>query len=162
MMNRVTLIGRLGKDPEKRVLESGAPYVRFSLATDESYKDAQGNWQDQTEWHNVIMWRDMADRAERQLKQGYLIYVEGKLTYRSWKDQEGHEHHITEIRANSYRLLKRTMKDEIAAYNQGQMQEPSGLPNAQAYQQTAPTGPVETVVVDRTQVAQVEEDDLPF
>jgi single-strand DNA-binding protein len=152
-MNKVMLIGRLGKDPEKRVLDSGAAYVRFSLATDESYKDAQGNWQEQTEWHNIVLWREQAERAEKTLKQGYMIYLEGKLTYRSWKDQDGQDHYITEIRGLSFRLLKKTMKDEIASYEQNRMTEPpeyAAKANAQA----------EPAMV-QPPIA-VETDDLPF
>ena len=107
MVNKVTLIGRLGKDPEKRALPSGAVYVRFSLATNESYKDKEGNWQDQTEWHNIIMWREMAERAERNLKKGMLVYIGGKLTHRSWQDQDGKTNNMTEIAANIFRTLEK-------------------------------------------------------
>jgi len=100
MVNKVTLIGRLGKDPEIRTLETGTNIAKLSLATDESYKDKSGEWQTITEWHNVIMWRDMAERAEKMLKKGYLVYVEGKLTNRSWEDENGNKKYITEVRAN--------------------------------------------------------------
>lgn len=105
MVNKVTLIGRLGKDPEIRTLDNGTYVAKFSLATDESYKDRNGEWQTQTEWHNVIMWRDMAERAERMLKKGSLVYIDGKLTSRSWQDQNGQTRYITEIRANTFRAL---------------------------------------------------------
>lgn len=107
MVNKVTLIGRLGKDPEKRALPSGAVYVRFSLATNESYKDKEGNWQDSTEWHNIIMWREQAERAERQLKKGMLVYIEGKLTHRTWQDQDGKTNNMTEVAANTFRTLEK-------------------------------------------------------
>lgn len=106
MVNKVTLIGRLGKNPEVRTLESGTNIAKFSLATDESYKDKNGEWQTITEWHNVIMWRDMAERAEKLLKKGYLVYVDGKLTNRSWQDENGNTKYITEVRANTFRLLR--------------------------------------------------------
>lgn len=106
MVNKVTLIGRLGKDPEVRTLDSGTNIAKFSLATDESYKDKNGEWQTITEWHNVIMWRDMAERAEKLLKKGYLVYVDGKLTNRSWQDENGNTKYITEVRANTFRLLR--------------------------------------------------------
>ena len=112
MVNKVTLIGRLGKDPEIRTLENGTNIAKLSLATDESYKDKNGEWQTITEWHNVIMWRDMAERAERMLKKGYLVYVEGKLTNRSWEDENGNKKYITEVRANTFRLLRSEMNGD--------------------------------------------------
>lgn len=107
MINKVTLIGRLGKDPEVRTLEGGAMVARFSVATSESYKDKTDQWVEQTEWHQVVTWRDLAKRAGDQLKKGMLIYVEGKLTYRTWKDTDGKEQKTTEIVANSYRILNK-------------------------------------------------------
>lgn len=112
MVNKVTLIGRLGKDPEVRTLENGTNIAKLSLATDESYKDKSGEWQTLTEWHNVIMWRDMAERAEKMLKKGYLVYIEGKLTNRSWQDESGNTKYITEVRANTFRLLRSEMNSD--------------------------------------------------
>lgn len=105
MINKVTLIGRLGKDPEVRSLEGGAMVARFSLATSESYKDKNEQWVEQTEWHNIVVWRDLAKRAADQLKKGMLVYLEGKITYRAWKDNEGKDQKITEIVAGHYRIL---------------------------------------------------------
>lgn len=105
MVNKVILIGNLGKDPEVRTLENGAMYAKFSLATNESYKDKAGEWQNITEWHNVIMWRSLAERAERQLKKGSQIYLEGKLTSRSYQDQDDNTRYITEVRVNTFRML---------------------------------------------------------
>ena len=107
MINKVILIGNLGKDPEVRTLENGAMYAKFSLATNEAYKDKSGEWQNITEWHNIIMWRALAERAEKQLKKGSMIYIEGKLTSRSYQDQDGNTKYITEVRANSFRLLEK-------------------------------------------------------
>jgi single-strand DNA-binding protein len=105
MINKVTLIGRLGKDPEVRTLEGGAMVARFSVATSESYKDKSDQWVEQIEWHQIVAWRDLAKRAGDQLRKGMLIYIEGKLTYRTWKDTDGKDRMTTEIVANSYRLL---------------------------------------------------------
>lgn len=138
MVNKVTLIGRLGKDPEIRTLETGTNIAKLSLATDESYKDKSGEWQTITEWHNVIMWRDMAERAEKMLKKGYLVYVEGKLTNRSWEDENGNKKYITEVRANTFRLLRSEMNGDK---NNGQ----ESKPKAAAAKQTVDTS-----------------DDLPF
>ena len=105
MVNKVILIGNLGKDPEIRRLESGAAVARFSLATNENYKDKSGEWQTQTEWHDVVLWRNLAERAESFLKKGYMIYLEGKLTTRSWEDQEGNKRRTTEVVGSYFRNL---------------------------------------------------------
>lgn len=105
MLNRVTLIGRLGKDPEVRRLESGAAVAKFSLATSDSYKDKEGNKVEQTEWHNVVVWRTQAEVAEKYLKKGMLVYVEGKLTYREYTDKDNQKKYFTEIVANNFQML---------------------------------------------------------
>ena len=106
MLNKVTLIGNLGKDPEIRALESGVSRANFTLATNESYKDRNGNWQKSTEWHDIVMWRSMAERA-KVLKKGMLVYIEGKLTHRKWTDKDGRDHYATEITADVLRILEK-------------------------------------------------------
>ncbi|MCI5081101.1 MAG: single-stranded DNA-binding protein [Saprospiraceae bacterium] len=105
MVNRVILIGNLGKDPEVRRLENGAVVAKFSLATNENYKDKSGEWQTQTEWHDIVAWRTLAERAESTLKKGAQVYVEGKLTHRSWQDQDGNNRRTTEVVANYFRQI---------------------------------------------------------
>ena len=112
MINKVTLIGNLGKDPEVRHLESGAVVAKFSVATNESYKDKQGEWQNLTEWHNITAWRALAERAERSLKKGMMVYIEGKLTTRKWQDKDGNDRYTTEIVAQTLRSLERREKSE--------------------------------------------------
>lgn len=107
MVNKVTLIGRLGADPEVRRLENGAAVARIRMATNESYKDNAGNWQDRTEWHTVIGWRLLAEKAENSFKKGSLVYVEGKLQTREWSDQNGNKRYNTEVVANYMRLLSK-------------------------------------------------------
>ena len=107
MVNKVILIGNLGRDPEVRRLESGAVVAKFSIATSESYRDKDGNWQDQTEWHDIVVWRTLAERAEQYLKKGMTIYLEGKLTHRTWQDQEGKNRKTTEVVADYFRILDR-------------------------------------------------------
>ncbi|MCS7036807.1 MAG: single-stranded DNA-binding protein [Saprospiraceae bacterium] len=107
MINKVTLIGNLGGDPEVRRLEGGVAVARFSLATNENYQDKDGNWQTQTEWHNVVAWRGLAERVERLLKKGMLVYVEGKISYRKYTPQDGQERYVTDIVANSIRILEK-------------------------------------------------------
>ena len=111
MINRVTLIGNLGKDPELKTLESGAAVARFSLATSESYRDKEGNWQESTEWHEIVVWRQLAERAVAGLKKGDTIFLEGKLTSRTWQDQNGTNHRTTEVVANYFRKIIRRDSD---------------------------------------------------
>lgn len=114
MINKVLLIGNLGRDPEVRHLESGSVVAKFSVATNESYKDKAGEWQTVTEWHNVVAWRALASRVERDLKKGSMVFVEGKLTTRKWQDKEGNDRYSTEVVANNLRLLeKRESQGEI-------------------------------------------------
>lgn len=115
MINKVTLIGHLGANPEIRTLESGAMVARFTLATSESYKDKNNNWQKNTEWHRIVLWRQLAERSSNQLQKGDLVLVEGKISYREWKDAEGNNRNTTEILANSFRRLAR--KEENAQGN---------------------------------------------
>lgn len=107
MVNRVILIGNLGKDPEVRRLESGAVVAKFPLATNENYRDKSGEWQSSTEWHDIVVWRQLAERAERDLKKGAAIYVEGKLTHRTWQDQDGNNRRTTEVVGSYFRILNR-------------------------------------------------------
>ena len=105
MINKVILIGNLGRDPEVRRLENGAVVAKFSIATNENYMDKSGEWQTLTEWHEIVVWRALAERAEQQLKKGAQVYIEGKLTHRSWQDQDGNNRKTTEVVANLFRLL---------------------------------------------------------
>ena len=107
MLNKVTLIGNLGRDPEVRQLESGVKVAKFSVATNENYRDKTGEWQTITEWHDIVCWRGLAERAEREWKKGNLVYVEGKITKRKWQDRDGNDRYTTEIVANSIKLLDR-------------------------------------------------------
>jgi len=107
MINKVILIGNLGRDPEVRRLENGAVVAKFSVATNESYKDKAGEWQTQTEWHDVVVWRHLAERAERDLAKGKLVFIEGKLTHRKYQDKDGNDRYTTEVVANNMKLLER-------------------------------------------------------
>ncbi|MEO1513928.1 MAG: single-stranded DNA-binding protein [Bacteroidota bacterium] len=107
MINKVVLIGNLGRDPEVRRLESGVAVAKFPIATNENYKDKSGEWQSMTEWHDVVAWRGLAERVERDLKKGKLAYVEGKLTHRKFQDKDGNDRYITEVVANVVRVLER-------------------------------------------------------
>ena len=104
-VNKVILIGRLGKDPELRHLENGVTVANFSLATSETYKDRQtGERREQIEWHNVVLWRGLAEVAEKYVKKGDMIYVEGKLRTRSW-EKDGVTRYTTEVVGDSMTML---------------------------------------------------------
>ncbi|MBL0341452.1 MAG: single-stranded DNA-binding protein [Bacteroidetes bacterium] len=111
-INKVILVGNLGKDPEVRHLEGGAVVAKFPLATSESYKTKDGQRVDQTEWHNVVMWRGLAESAEKYLRKGSLVYVEGKIRTRSWDDKEGNKRYATEIIADTMTMLSGRKSDE--------------------------------------------------
>ncbi len=105
-VNKVILIGRLGKDPEVINFDSGGKKVNFSLATSEVYYDKDQQKKEVTEWHNIVMWRGLAETAEKYLKKGDLLYVEGRIRTRSWEDKETQQkRYITEIQADSMNML---------------------------------------------------------
>ncbi len=130
-INKVILIGHLGRDPEVRTFENGTKKANFSLATTEYYKDKDGNRQEQTEWHNIVCWRNLAEIAEKYLTKGKLIYVEGKIKTRSWEDN-GVKKYITEIEANTFTMLGQKSDDNRssspAAPVNNKREEPDSLP----------------------------------
>lgn len=138
MVNRVILIGNLGSAPEVRRLENGTAVAKVSLATNENYKDKAGEWQSQTEWHDVVFWRNLAERVENVPK-GAQLYIEGKLTHRSWQDKDGNNRRTTEVVCNYFRQLGKRDRD-----NNFPTEEPT-------QQHTAPTEPQPE-----------SDDDLPF
>ena len=99
------LIGNAGKDPDVRHLESGVSTASFSLATTERYRDRNGEMKEQTEWHNIVCWRNLADVAERFVRKGTQLYIEGKIRTRSYSDKDNNLKYITEIVADSLQLL---------------------------------------------------------
>jgi single-strand DNA-binding protein len=106
-VNKVILIGNLGKDPDIMTLENGVKKASFSLATTETYKNKDGSKTQQTEWHNIVLWRGLAEIAESYLKKGYQIYLEGKIKTRSWDDKEGNKRYTTEIVGDAMTMLGR-------------------------------------------------------
>ncbi len=119
-VNKVTLIGNLGKDPEFLTLEGNIPVVKFPLATTESYKDKAGKLQSQTEWHTVVYWRGLAELAQKYLHKGSFIYVEGRLRTRSWEDKEGNRKYATEIVGDNLIMLdKKTDMPNTQDNNEG-------------------------------------------
>ncbi len=105
-VNKVILVGNLGKDPEVKYTPSGVPVAKFSLATNERYKDKAGEWQDRTEWHNIVAWQRLAEIIGEYVKKGSKIYIEGRLQTSSWEDkQSGEKKYRTEIVASDLVLL---------------------------------------------------------
>jgi len=105
-VNKVILIGNLGKDPEIKYTPQGKPVAKFSLATNERYKDKDGNWQDRTEWHNIVLWERLAEIAGEYLKKGGKVYIEGRIRTDSWDDkQTGQKKYMTQIVGHDLVLL---------------------------------------------------------
>ena len=104
-VNKVILVGRLGRDPETRFTGGGQAVANFSLATDETYKDKNGERQKSTEWHKITVWGKQAEIAQQYLKKGSLVYVEGRIQTREWQDKEGQKRTSYDIVANNFRML---------------------------------------------------------
>ena len=106
-VNKVILIGNLGKDPELRNFEGGNVVANFTVATSEVYRDKTGNKMEHTEWHNIAVWGKLAEIAGKLLRKGSKVYIEGRLKNRSWEDREGNKRYITEVVAENFTLLDR-------------------------------------------------------
>ena len=159
MVNKVTLIGNLGADPEVRRLENGAAVAKLSIATNENYRDKNGEWQKITEWHNVVVWRWLAERAEQYLKKGSLVFIEGKLTTRKWQDKDGNDRYTTEVVGAVMKSLDRREEGGGSGYT-------SNFPSAQdapATSQKANPTPASPAATPSAPAADGgAEDDLPF
>jgi single-strand DNA-binding protein len=106
-VNKVILVGNLGKDPELRYTPSGAAVASFSLATSERYKDKSGEWVDKTEWHNIVAWKQLAEICGKYLHKGKQVYIEGRIQTRTYDDRDGNKRYITEIVADQMKMLGR-------------------------------------------------------
>jgi len=104
-LNKVMLIGHLGSDPELRYTEGNVPVTTFNVATNESYKDQNGNLVERTEWHRIVAWRKLAELFAEYLKKGSKVYLEGKLQTRSWDDKDGNKRYTTEVVVNEFMFL---------------------------------------------------------
>lgn len=150
-VNKVILIGNLGKDPEVRHLEGGVAVARFPLATSETFKDKTGQKQEKTEWHNVVLWRGLAEVAEKYLHKGQSVFIEGKIRTNQYQDKEGVQRYSTEIVADTMTML-------------GGRDSGNGGGN---YQESAATAPASTSSASNYSGASSatqndEPDDLPF
>lgn len=148
-VNKVILIGNLGKDPEVRRLENGTVVASFSIATSETYTDKKtGEKRDNTDWHNIVVWRGLAEVAEKFIKKGMKVYVEGKLRTRSWQDKENVTRYTTEVVADELNIL--TWLDNNP---NNQIQEQKPVYSSQA----TPMPPVQV-----EDLMNMDDDDLPF
>ncbi|RMG76256.1 MAG: single-stranded DNA-binding protein [Bacteroidetes bacterium] len=151
-VNRVILLGNLGADPEVRYLQSGVPVATIRIATTEYYKDRNtGERKSVTEWHNVVLWRGLAEIAEKYLRKGNKVYIEGKLRTRSWEDQNGNMRYTTEIVADNMTLMGGGSPADAPSETPSQTQQPQ----TNTPQQEQTSSPID--INDET-----EEDDLPF
>jgi single-strand DNA-binding protein len=148
-VNRVILIGNLGKDPEVRSLEGGVKVANFSLATTETYKGKNGEKIDQTEWHNIVLWRGLAEVAETYLKKGNTIYIEGKLKTRDWTDKDGNKRYTTEVVADNMVMLGGRKEQSGGEYSNGTTHKPEKAPQPESFEQP-------------TDLTAETADDLPF
>lgn len=156
-LNKVLLIGNVGKDPEVRHLEGGASVATITLATTERFKDKSGTTKELTEWHTIVAWRQLADLAENYIRKGSQIYVEGRIRSRSYDDQNGVKRYVTEILADSIQLLGK--KPESAVPTQGAYAQAAAY---SAPANVAPAAPaVAPVAVNETSFDEGA-DDLPF
>ncbi len=126
-INKVILVGHLGKDPEVRHLDGGVSVASFPLATSETY-NKDGKKVEQTEWHNIVMWRGLADIASKYLQKGKLVYIEGKLRTRSFEDKEGNKRYTTEIVAENFTMLGRKTDFEAGHHGNGAAVKPEEQP----------------------------------
>lgn len=114
-INKVILVGNVGKDPEVRHLDSGVAVTTFPLATSETYRNKEGQKVTNTEWHNIVLWRGLAEIAEKYVKKGNPLYIEGKIRTRSWDDKDGNKRYTTEIVADNMQMLGSKQSQEEAA-----------------------------------------------
>ncbi len=148
-INKVILVGNVGKDPVVQYVREDVPVARFPLATNETYKDRDGNKKTTTEWHNITVWRGLAKVVEQYVKKGNQLYIEGKLTTRSY-EKDGQTRYFTEIVANNIEMLDRA-SDSSGSYNNQEAQQNSN--------NTASTPPE----IDTNEAQSYDEtDDLPF
>jgi|TARA_B110000444_G_scaffold20002_1_gene16638 single-strand DNA-binding protein len=117
-INKVILIGNLGKDPEVRYLDNGVAVANISLATTENYKNKEGEKVSQTEWHDVVLWRGLAEVAEKYLKKGASIYIEGKIRTSKWVDKDENNRYKTEIMADKMNMLSKSSNETALNINE--------------------------------------------
>jgi single-strand DNA-binding protein len=158
-INKVILIGNLGADPELRYTPSGTAVCNFRIATNESYKDREGNQVEKTEWHNVVAWERLAEICGEYLKKGRQVYIEGALQTRQWEDQEGNTRYTTEVKAREMQMLGNR---EDGGVDRGGDYDQSRAPARAPRPAKAATGAQPAAAGDGGLEFGPEDDDLPF
>lgn len=175
-VNKVILVGNVGRDPEVRYLDGngqngqGTKVATFTLATSERYRDRNGETRENTEWHNIVAWRQSADVAERFVRKGTQLYIEGRLRTRQWTDQSGNKRYTTEITVDTLQLLGRREDGAPSAapqggYQQNSYQQPTYQQPQQSYQPQQPkpaAAPVQPQAPIDLGIEDNPTDDLPF
>lgn len=151
-VNKVILIGRVGQDPEIRYTSGGAPVAHFSVATDESFKDRNGEQKQHTEWHRIVAWSKLAEICGEYLTKGKLVYIEGSIRSNQWQDQSGNKRTSYEIVARNMQMLGSRADNERAAAAAGRSAAPQPQPSEEHYE-SSPEPPPE---------GQITDDDIPF
>lgn len=153
-VNKVILLGRLGKDPELKYTPSGQAVTKFSLATSERWKDkGSGEFQERTEWHNIVLWSKLAETANQFLTKGSSVYIEGRLQTRSWEDKENKRHYITEVVVNE--MVMTGGRGEGGGRSEGASRAAHASADAAGTHEAQPeryTGPA----------TEITDDDIPF
>jgi single-strand DNA-binding protein len=152
-INKATLIGNVGKDPEVKFLPSGAAVANFTLATSERFKDKGGEFQERTEWHNLVAFQRLAEIVRDYVKKGSKLYVEGRIQTRSWDDKDNQKHYKTEIVINDLVLLSGRGEGESS----GGYSRSSSSSSSSSYDQRPPAH-----ADDLVQSTEITDDDIPF
>lgn len=152
-VNKVILIGNLGRDPEVRRLENGGVVANFPMATTETYTDrTTGERREITDWHTIVVWRGLAEVVEKYVKKGTKLYVEGRLKTRSWTDKDGNTRYTTEVLADNLTMLSRAEGNTASQYNE---------PNYSSQGTPAAPSPIESITTPNVSHTD-DTDDLPF
>ena len=149
MINKAILVGRLGRDPEMRSTSAGTPVANFSVATSENYQDRQGQRQERTEWHNIVVWSKLAEICHQYLSKGRLVYIEGRIQTREWDDRDGNRRRTTEIVANEMKML-------------GGPGDTAGVPGGGARQQAPRPAEPAGGETSKSMEIGITDDDIPF
>ena len=162
-VNKVILVGRLGRDPETRYTGGGQAVANFSVATDESYKDKNGERQKRTEWHKIVVWGKQAEIAQQYLKKGSLVFIEGRIQSREWQDKEGQKKTSFEIVATNFRMLggKGDGSSGGGGYNRGAASTGGG--GGEEFEQGGSASPSEDTFGGGPPSSQeISDEDIPF
>jgi single-strand DNA-binding protein len=154
-LNKAMIIGNLGRDPEMRYTQSGQAVTQFTVAVNRNYKDANGEWKEETEWFRVVAWAALAERTAEYLRKGRKVYVEGRLQTRTWEGQDGQKHYTTELIANTVTGLDPRPRDDSAA-------EPVGVRSSGGEAPASPGGAAPAGPGGGDDFGSSDLDELPF